>query len=501
MKIAFKNKEECIKIGENKKQTNPKYKGFEQLFFTVGDKEQANKFLLNKTFASQKYKAKKISGKSKFKGKPITDEIKELMELNFYKNFNNKSVSNTFKYLFDNIGTGIFIQIKNNKLEMFVPFYNNEFENYYSDKLKIHPKYNKNVSKMSKDKAFSNNRNPNLTKVINDKRKWGATNCFIWLESGRKINDLNYTEIYHMLQQLCKIYKVPDCEFFVNRKDTATLTKKLTEPFFHLFGKRNEPLRKNKFDSYVPILSYSVTKDNADIPIPTPDDWEIVTKMMFPYSCRDTYLNEFDNVKWEDKIPTAFFRGGATGCGVTIFDNPRLKVAHLSSIWKNNDKYNENNKIDGIQFLDAGVTAFNPRYKKTMDSKYINFIKPKKLNFGKADYFPMSQQTKYKYLLDIEGNVSAYRLAFILASGSLVLKVDSQYKIWFSNLLEPWVHYVPVKNDLSDLAQQITWCKQNDKECKKIAINAQKLVKKYINEENILNYLHFILSEINKIQS
>ena len=136
-----------------------------------------------------------------------------------------------------------------------------------------------------------------------------------------------------------------------------------------------------------------------------------------------------------------------------------------------------------------------------MDSKYINFIKPKKLNFGKADYFPMSQQTKYKYLLDIEGNVSAYRLAFILASGSLVLKVDSQYKIWFSNLLEPWVHYVPVKNDLSDLAQQITWCKQNDKECKKIAINAQNLVKKYINEENILNYLHFILSEINKIQS
>lgn len=501
MKIVFKNKETCTKESQNKKQTNPKYKDFTQHFFTIGDKEQAIEFLLNKTFASKKYIAKKSSTKSKFKSKPITDEIKNLMKLKFYQKFNDNSVSNTFKYLFENIGTGIYVQIKNNKLEMFTPFYNMEYINYFNDKLKIHPMYKNNVSKMSRDKALSNNRNPNVIKVINDDRRWGATNCFIWLESGRKINDTNYTEIYHMLQQLCKKYKVPDCEFFINRKDTATLTKKLTEPYFHLFGTRDEPLRRNKYDSYVPILSYSVTNDNADIPMPTPDDWEIVTKLVFPYECRDTYLNQFDNVKWEDKIPTAFFRGGATGCGVTIFDNPRLKAAHLSSVWKNNDKYNQNNKIDGIPFLDAGVTAFNPRYKKTMDSKYIKFIKPRKLSFGKADYFPMVQQTKYKYLLDIEGNVSAYRLAFILASGSLVLKVDSQYKVWFSNLLEPWVHYVPVKNDLSDLAKQITWCKEHDKECKKISKNAQSLVKKYINEKSILDYLHFVLTEINKIQS
>ena len=499
MKIAFKNKEECIKIGENKKQTNPKYKGFEQLFFTVGDKEQANKFLLNKTFASQKYKAKKISGKSKFKGKPITDEIKELMELNFYKNFNNKSVSNTFKYLFDNIGTGIFIQIKNNKLEMFVPFYNNEFENYYSDKLKIHPKYNKNVSKMLKDKYSSGK----FLDYTNDKTQWFANQCIIFLrkKKSKPVSSLYVNTIYHMFSQLCKKYKIPDCEFFINRFDFPSITKKLNEPYFHLFGTRNEPLRKNKFNSYAPILSYSVTKDSADIPIPTPDDWEIITKMIFPYECRDVYTNKFLEIKWENKIPTAFFRGGSTGCGVTIFDNPRLKVAHLSSIWKNNNKYNQNNKIDGISFLDAGITKPNNPFKKLIDDKYINFIKFKDLKFKLADFFPMIEQTKYKYLLDIEGYSAAWRLPFILASGSLVLKVDSQYKIWFSNILKPWVHYVPVKNDLSDLAKQITWCKENDKECKKIAQNAKKFVKEIINEKYILEYLQFVLIEINKVQN
>jgi len=500
MKISFKDKETCLKETENKKQTNPKYRDFTQHFFTAGDHEQAIEFLLSKTFASQKYKAKKSKVKPEFKNKETVREIKDLLKLKFYKNFHDKSVSNTFKYLFEHIGTGIYVQIKNNELEMFVPFYNMEFLNYFQDKLKIHPRYNNNPTKMSRDKALSNNRNPNMVRVINDRRRWGATNCFIWLESGRKINDTNYTQINHMLKQLCEKYKVPDCEFFINRKDTATLTKKLTEPFFHLFGSKNEPLRKHKYDSYVPILSYSVTKDNADIPMPTPDDWEIVTKLVFPYECRDAYLKDFDKVKWEDKISTAFFRGGATGCGVTIQDNPRLKIAHLSSIWKNNDKFNQNNKVDGVPFLDAGVTAFNPRYKKTMDNKFINFIKPKNLPFRKAEFFPMVQQTKFKYLLDIEGNVSAYRLAFTLASGSLVLKVDSQYDAWFSKLLEHGVHYVPVKNDLSDLAKQITWCKEHDKECKKITENAKKFVAKHITENGLLEYMQFVLCEINKSQ-
>ena len=53
MKIVFKNKETCTKESQNKKQTNPKYKDFTQHFFTIGDKEQAIEFLLNKTFASK----------------------------------------------------------------------------------------------------------------------------------------------------------------------------------------------------------------------------------------------------------------------------------------------------------------------------------------------------------------------------------------------------------------------------------------------------------------
>ncbi len=33
------------------------------------------------------------------------------------------------------------------------------------------------------------------------------------------------------------------------------------------------------------------------------------------------------------------------------------------------------------------------------------------------------------------------------------------WKMWFSHLLKPYIHYVPVKSDLSDLIEKIQWCR------------------------------------------
>ena len=58
------------------------------------------------------------------------------------------------------------------------------------------------------------------------------------------------------------------------------------------------------------------------------------------------------------------------------------------------------------------------------------------------------------------------RLGYELSMNSVVLKVDSKYKMWYSDLLRPYKEYVPVKSDCSDLISQIKWCKDNDSECK-----------------------------------
>jgi hypothetical protein len=54
-------------------------------------------------------------------------------------------------------------------------------------------------------------------------------------------------------------------------------------------------------------------------------------------------------------------------------------------------------------------------------------------------------------ILEIEGNVAAHRIASDMLLGSVPLIVDTEYTLWFQHLLKEYVHYIPVKKDLSDL--------------------------------------------------
>ncbi len=57
-------------------------------------------------------------------------------------------------------------------------------------------------------------------------------------------------------------------------------------------------------------------------------------KIIFPPQCKDYSKDNF-NTPWEKRIPTAVFRGGSTGCGVSSDTNletfnQRLVAAKIS---------------------------------------------------------------------------------------------------------------------------------------------------------------------------
>ncbi|KAL0062420.1 hypothetical protein AAF712_010699 [Marasmius tenuissimus] len=55
-----------------------------------------------------------------------------------------------------------------------------------------------------------------------------------------------------------------------------------------------------------------------------------------------------------------------------------------------------------------------------------------------------------KYLLDLDGNAWSSRFKRLISSGSVVFK-STVYREWWSDRVQPWVHYVPIQVDLSDL--------------------------------------------------
>jgi hypothetical protein len=302
-------------------------------------------------------------------------------------------------------------------------------------------------------------------------------NCKIKITNINKTDEKSLFQLKYLLLQLLNNHKIKNISFFINCKDFPILTKKGIEPFHHIFGE-NVPLTSYKFNSYCPILSFGNRLDIfQDILIPTDDCINVITRKYFPPKCDNYYYDIVPNTPWKDKIETAVFRGSSTGCA-TDFRNPRLLITKLNQEWANTNK----------GYIDAGITRAVYKGSKYIGEDYISYVDLQKLNINPVEPMTMVEQSKYKYILDIEGNAAAYRLGYILSFKSVLLKVESEYKIWIDEFLKEGEHYLLIKRDFSNLKETIDWCRSHDKECKKIADNAYKIYKKCYNEEFILKY-------------
>jgi hypothetical protein len=93
-----------------------------------------------------------------------------------------------------------------------------------------------------------------------------------------------------------------------------------------------------------------------------------------------------------------------------------------------------------------------------------------------GDPIPEADWINDKFAIDIDGQTNTWS-NFIarLHLGCCVLKVDSQfgYRQWYYDRIKPWEHFVPVKADMSDLAEKIDWARSNDARAEEIARNGQ----------------------------
>ena len=85
----------------------------------------------------------------------------------------------------------------------------------------------------------------------------------------------------------------------------------------------------------------------------------------------------------------------------------------------------------------------------------------------------MTEHANYRYQIDIDGVANAWGFFDKLLMGSCILKVESPYRQWFYDGIRAWEHYVPVSNDLSDLADRVDWCFANEAQAQRIAQNGQ----------------------------
>ncbi|XP_024919913.1 protein O-glucosyltransferase 2 isoform X2 [Cynoglossus semilaevis] len=251
-----------------------------------------------------------------------------------------------------------------------------------------------------------------------------------------------------ILLSLTRKVWLPDIEFFVNLGDW--------------------PLEKRKpTDNIHPIFSWCGSNNTRDIVMPTYDLTESVLETMGRVSLDMMSVQANSWPPWPDKNATAFWRGRDSR-------QERLELVKLSRAHPD--------------MIDAAFTNFF--FFKHDESLYGPLVK----HVSFFDFF------KYKYQINIDGTVAAYRLPYLLAGDSVVFKQDSGYYEHFYGELRPWEHYIPVRADLGDLLDKIQWARDHDEEAKKIALTGQQFARSRLTGDGVFCYYYKLFQEYAKLQ-
>lgn len=101
---------------------------------------------------------------------------------------------------------------------------------------------------------------------------------------------------------------------------------------------------------------------------------------------------------------------------------------------------------------------------------------------------------KWKYLIDVEGCGWSARLKVFLSSPRITFIVDRPCKDWCFNFIKPWVHYVPVNRDLSDLEENYDKI-ESDIELQRNILNEKtKLNDVCLSYNSALNQIHNLIT-------
>ena len=230
--------------------------------------------------------------------------------------------------------------------------------------------------------------------------------------------------------------------------------------------------------------NYQNWKQSLSIPLFT-NAASVQCNYSFPFvtyqTGRDSNINwtemipqQHERYPWHTKYNKVIWRGSLTGKIVNAtHKSPRWKMVKLvHDLHEEYDTMKENiDKNDAITttldpyVLDVAATRLPPRHKEWRPSLVHELG-------GLEDGIAMEDFQKYRGIIDMDGNSWSSRFGRLLCYNSVVLKVESSWVdyFYFKNgwdnepKLQPWVHYIPVKADLSNLLEMATFVAdpQND---------------------------------------
>lgn len=159
---------------------------------------------------------------------------------------------------------------------------------------------------------------------------------------------------------------------------------------------------------------------------------------------------------------------------------------------------NTTNKVVNDQFMDMSFSGAPAQCDPATCDKMRDVI----------DFKPtmgLEEQNLYRYLMDVDGNGWSGRFHRLLSTNAAVLK-STIFPEWYQDRIIPWVHYIPIKVDYSDLYDVMaffvgkpsddgTIVGAHDALAQKIAENGKTFAKEHWRRADMAAYMHRLVLE------
>ncbi|XP_045165596.2 protein O-glucosyltransferase 1-like [Mercenaria mercenaria] len=261
--------------------------------------------------------------------------------------------------------------------------------------------------------------------------------------------------VEHFILEIIK--KLPDMEFILNTRDWP---------------------QSSRYQAPLPVFSFSkVPRQSWDIMYPAWTFWEGGPAVWPIYP---TGLGRWDEQReiipkaakkwpWEKKLNKGYFRGSRTS-------DERDPLVLLSR-----------NEPD---LVDAQYTK-NQAWKSKADT----------LGADPAKEVRLEDHCDHKYLFNFRGVAASFRFKHLFLCDSVVFHVGEDWMEFFYSAMKPWVHYIPVRQDLTDVRELLQFAQENDAVVHKIALRGRQFIWDHLRMEDVSCYWLKLLKQYAKLLS
>ncbi|PWI65414.1 hypothetical protein PCL_07015 [Purpureocillium lilacinum] len=250
-------------------------------------------------------------------------------------------------------------------------------------------------------------------------------------------------------------------------------------------------------EGVVPVLTPGTVSTMGDVLYPSPS------------SMGEGFVYEdSDDMEWDKKKSNLYWAGSTTGAYAGDGGWKRYHRQRFVALARGLDrgkKYWYLRLRDGV-FRRVSSTVFR---EDLFDVAFTSAIQcDEGICETQRRYFDMqgrADQNKpfgSKLVFDLDGNGISGRFNKLLASRSAVLK-QTLLREWHDERLIPWVHYLPVSQDLGELPEMVVWlieAEDGKRRAKNVADQGREWAARAMREEDRAIYVFRLLLELARIQ-